>query len=167
MTENQLVKENVFLVLTNIYTKKSRIILGKNIVTDAGDIFYAQKISGEATTNPFDIMELGINGAAPVKTSDRSNVTTPVGSSQKVFDLGFPKSNDLSAVNTGKGIDVVTFSVIYLVGEANANDIDRVIITNATPGASEPVLMHASVTPFTKTSSDILQVFVNHTMNGV
>lgn len=148
----------------------------KNIVTDAGDLFYAQRGVSTLPTNftdgagAFDgIMEL-YNGAsgAPAKGNNRSNLAGLVTGSAKAMDSTYPKVNDGDTDNTGAGTDVVSYRVSYLTSEANAANIADVIITNPSPGASEAVLMHAEFAAvFTKTSSDTLKVFVNHQMNGV
>jgi len=157
----------VLLILTNERTGEKRRIRSHNIVTDAGDVFVAQKHAGETPTNAFGIMELGTAGDAPSKGSNRSNMTTKVANSQKAFDSGYPKTNDDDPDNTGAGVDVTTRRVSYTTAEANAAAIDRLILTNVTPGASEPVLDYATMTAVTKTSSDTLKVIVNITQNGV
>ena len=166
-------------VVTNIYTGKKTVTEGKNIVTDAGDLFYAQRAvivqpdDDHFTTGAafaFDgIMELGDDATAPTpnKTQTRSVMTDLVASSQKAMDSGFPKVNDGDSDNTGAGVDVVTFLVSYTTGEANSGVISQVWITNPTPAAGENLLMYADFTPFAKTSSDTLKFFVNHTMVGV
>lgn len=148
----------------------------KNIVTDAGDLFYAQRGVNSLPTNftdgagAFDgIMEL-YNGAsgAPAKGNNRSSLAGLVTGSAKVIDATYPRLNDGDTDNTGAGTDIVTYRVSYLTSEANAANIADVIITNPSPGASEALLMHAEfAAAFTKTSSDTLKVFVNHQMNGV
>lgn len=160
--------ENVIFVLTNTKTGQKRVFKAKNLVTDAGDLHYAQEIVSEALTNAFGIMELGTaHSGAPAKGNNRSVVTAFVASSQKAFDATYPKRNDGDTDNPGAGVDVVTYRVSYGTGEANSAGITEVIITNATPGASEPIQTHADVTAFEKTSSDTLKVFINHTINGV
>ena len=140
----------------------------KNLITDAGDLHYAQQIVSEALTNAFGIMELGTaHAAVPAKIDDRADITAFVASSQKAFDATYPLRNDADADNTGAGVDVVTYRVSYTTGEANSAGITEVIITNVTPAAAEPILTHADVTAFEKTSSDTLKVFINHTLNGV
>lgn len=166
--ENIGAAENVVFVLTNVKTGKKRVFKAKNLVTDAGDLHYAQEIVGETLTNAFDTLELGTaHAGAPAKGDNRSVVTAFVANSQKGFDTGYPKRNDDDTDNTGAGVDVVTYRVSYGTGEANSAGITEVIITNATPGASEPIQTHADVTAFEKTSSDTLKVFINHTINGV
>lgn len=148
----------------------------KNIVTDAGDLFYAQRGVNSLPTNftdgagAFDgIMEL-YNGAsgAPAKGNNRSNLAGLVTGSAKAMDATYPRVNDPDTDNTGAGTDIVTYRVSYATGEANASNIADVAITNPSPGASEALLMHAEfAATFIKTSSDTLKVFVNHQMNGV
>ena len=161
--------ENVFAVVENVHTGEKSVHKAENIVTDAGDVYYAQRGASESVTNAFGIMEMGSAGAAPGKTSNRSNMTTKIASSQKAHDGTYPQTNDGDADNPGTtGTDIITYRVSYTTGESNDGAIDRMIITNATPGASEPVLMYATfAAAFAKTSDDTLKVFVNHTMNGV
>ena len=84
------------------------------------------------------------------------------------MDATYPLVNDGDADNTGAGTDIITYRVSYTTAEANQTDTTDVILTNPSPGASEPVIMHAEfAASFTKTSADTLKVFVNHRMNGV
>lgn len=177
MTTSQInVTGRVVVVLRNAVTGEKRTYVSKNIVTNDGDLFYAERaVKTAIPTNFVDgsgnwdgIMEL-YNGAsgAPAKGNNRSNLTGLVTGSAKVIDATYPKINDGDSDNTGAGTDIATYRVSYLTSEANATGIADVIITNPTPGASEPLLMHAEFgTPFTKTSSDTLKVFVNHQLNG-
>lgn len=180
MKTKMQIQGRIVLVKTNIYTGVKQVIEAKNIVTDQGDEFYARRAvilqpdddmftTGAAFA--FDgEMELGndTSPSAPGKTDDRSvMVGFFVTGSQKAMDSTYPKVNDGDGDNSGAGIDIVTYLVSYLTSEANASDIQQVIITNPGFGANEPLLMYATFTPFTKTSSDTLKVFVNHTMTGV
>lgn len=142
------------------------LIPGSNIVTDAGDIHYAQKAAGEAVTNAFGVLELASAGT-PAKGADRS-AFTPIASTEKAHDAGYPTTNDADSDNSGSGADVVSYLTSYTTGDFNATGITHGIITNATPGASEPILTgFAFAASFDKTSSDTLKVFVNHEQSGV
>ena len=158
---------NVLGILYNPMRKKGGILWGVNIVTDAGDLHVAQKWAAESPTNAFGIWELGTAGDAPAKGSNRSNMTSKVSGSQKAHDSTYPKRNDGDTDNTGAGVDIVTFRVSYTTAEANSAGITRGIITNVTPGASEPVLSYWTITSFEKTSSDTLKMFLNEQLNGV
>lgn len=155
-----------------------------NLVTDAGDLFYAQQAAslggtGDPTNftdgaGAFDgIMELYNSvSAAPSKGVGRAGITGGVldgTGNGKVVDSGYPKVSDGDASNTGSGVDVVTYRTSWTTAEANNTTagIDDVVITNPSPVTDDALLMWADgLGSFTKTSSDTLVVFVNHTMNG-
>ena len=160
--------ENIYAVLINEDGTKE-VYEADNIVTDDGDTYYAQRGAGEVPTNAFGIIELGTAGNVPAKTSNRSDLTTPVATSQKAHDAGYPQTNDPDTDNPGSsGPDIITYRTTYTTVEANAVNIDRIIITNVTPGAAEPVLAYAVFAgPFTKVGTQTLKVFTNHNLNGV
>lgn len=177
INEKMKIKGTIVAVLTNEKTGEKRTFVTHNIVTNDGDLFYAERAVKTATPTDFvdgsgdfdGIMEL-YNGAsgAPAKGNDRSNLVGLVSGSAKAMDATYPKINDGDADNTGAGVDIVTYLVSYAKAEANATGIADVIITNPSPGASENCLMHAEfAAAFDKTSNDTLKVFVNHQMNGV
>lgn len=142
------------------------LIPASNIVTDAGDLFYAQLMAGEATTNSFTTHELGSAGT-PAKGANRS-AFTPIASTQKLQAATYPKTNDGDADNTGAGTDIRTTLASYAKGDFTAASITHGWVTNPTPGASEPLLTgYAFAAGFGKTSNDTLKVFVNHEALGV
>lgn len=174
-------------LLENVHTGKKTFIPFKNIVTDAGDLYYSERGALLTTGTPISpvptnftdtngvpdmIMELYDNtpaNNAPAKGNDRGDLlgTLSTGSAQ-AMDATYPLVNDPDPVNTGAGTDIITYRVSYAQGDANQVDTTDVILTNPTPGATEPLIMHAEfASSFTKTSDDTLKVFVNHRMNGV
>lgn len=177
INEKMKIRGTIVAVLTDEKTGEKRTFVTHNIVTNDGDLFYAERAVNTAVPTNFTdgagafdgIMEL-YNGAsgAPAKGNDRSNLTGLVTGSAQAMDSGYPKVNDADADNTGAGVDIVTYLVSYAKGDANAAGIADVIITNPSPGASEALLMHAEFgTAFEKTANDTLKVFINHQMNGV
>lgn len=182
--EKSRIKGRVIVVLQNQKTGKKRVIETENIVTNAGDLYYAERGALLTTGTPISpvptnftdtngvpdmVMQL-FNGASaiPAKTNDWDDMVGAVGSSIKAIDATYPKVNDGDSDNTGAGTDIITYRVSYLTSEANAADIADVILTNPSPAATWPLLMHAEFSAaFTKTSSDTLKVFVNHEMLGV
>jgi hypothetical protein len=157
----------VIAILRNEETGLYRVHKTRNIVTDAGDTYYAQSAAGETPTNTFDELELGTAGT-PGKTADRSDFT-PIASTQKAETATYPKTNDGDSDNTGAGVDIVTHQFAYAAGDFNNGAITHGWITNTTPGASEPLLTGFAFTggSFAKTASDTLKVIVNHTFTGV
>lgn len=153
----------------------------ENIVTNDGDLYYAERAALLTTgtpiapvptnftdTNGVPDMEQELydnTGAAPGKASDRSDAGVIIGAI-KAMDSGFPKVNDGDSDNTGAGVDIVTYKVTYTTAQVNGA-IDEVIITNPSPGASEPVILFADGLNTTKTSANGLKTFVNHEFLGV
>ena len=183
LNDNLFLHGSVVAVLFDKYgnVKDHRHV--KNIVTDAGDLYYAERGALLTTGTPISPVPTNFtdtNGvpdmimslfdgasAATDKANDYSDLVGLVTGSAKAMDSGYPKVNDGDSDNTGAGVDVVTYLVSYLTSEANSATIDDVILTNPSPGGSEPILMHADGLSVAKTSSDTLKVFVNHTMLGV
>jgi hypothetical protein len=156
--------QNVLAVLNRPTGKW--LIPAANIVTDAGDIFYAQQGANETPTNVFGIHELASAGT-PGKSANRSAFTF-IANTQKAHTATYPKTNDGDADNTGAGTDVVSYLASYGKADFNHAAVSHGMITNTSPGASEPLLTgYAFSAPFEKTADDTLKVFVNHTMTGV
>lgn len=142
------------------------LIPASNIVTDAGDVHYAQRGAAEAPTNGFEVHELASAGT-PSKTASRASFT-PIGASQKAHAAGYPRTNDDDPDNTGAGTDIVTFLASYTKADFSHAAISHGLITNASPGASEPLLTgYAFAAAFQKTADDTLKVFINHDFTGL
>lgn len=181
------IRGQVIAVLTNVKTGKKRTFITHNIVTDAGDLYYSERSALLTTGTPISpvptnftdtngvpdmIMELYDNtpaNNAPDKAANRSDLLGTIApSSAQPMDATYPLVNDPDADNTGSGTDIITYRRSYTVSQANLDDITDLILTNPSPGASEPVITHAEfAAAFDKTSADTLKVFVNHQMNGV
>ena len=144
---------------------KTKYIPGANIVTNDGDLYYAQRGAGETPTNTYVGFRLGTDNTTPTKTD--TDVTTFLSGSGKNTDATYPKTNDGDSDNTGAGTDVVSWRVSYTTAEANGTGIEELaIVDNITTPTT--ALTHALfAASFDKTSSDTLKVFVNHTINGV
>jgi hypothetical protein len=176
INEGVKIRGSIAVCLTDARTGRKRIFERKNIVTDAGDLFYSERsVKTAIPTNFVDgsgdfdgIMELYSGAsAAPAKANDRGDMVTLITGSAKAMDATYPKINDDDTDNPGRAVDIVTYRVSYLTSEANDANIADVILTNPAPGATEPLLQQAEFTPFAKTSSDTLKVWVNHQPLGV
>lgn len=156
--------QNILAVLETPEGK--RIIPASNIVTNDGDLFYAQLMAGEATTNTFDTHELASAGT-PGKAAIRSGFTT-IASTQKAEAATYPKTNDADADNTGAGVDIRTTLASYAKADFTAASITHGIVTNTAPAAGEALLTgYAFGAGFGKTANDTLKVFVNHEALGI
>jgi hypothetical protein len=149
-------------------TGEKRMVAGHNLVSTAGELHYAELISQAATpTNVFTTGELASAvPATPAAGDNRSNYTQIAGS-EKAITAGYAKINDTDTDNSGKGTDVYTYKYEWTAGDGNWADIDGGIITNATPGASEPILTGFTIANFAKDSSTALTLWVNHAPTGV
>jgi hypothetical protein len=140
-----------------------------NIVTNAGDIYYAQKACGEAPTNVFDALHLGTGALTPAKTDTATQFTAIVGSGKAVAST-YPKSNDSDTDNTGKAVDAVTWKFSYPSSDGPWTAITEAIIVvgSGTLTSGEAVLTHFRfAASFDKTTTDTLTVYVNHAAEGV
>jgi hypothetical protein len=157
----------VIAILEDIKTGRKRIHLGQNIVTDAGDTYYAQSAVGEAQTNDFTQMELGTAGT-PGKAATTSDFTL-IAATAKTVTATYPKTNDGDADNTGAGVDIVTWQFAWGAADFNDAAISHGWIVVSGHGAGAPILTGFAFSggAFAKTASDTLKVIVNHTFTGV
>lgn len=187
--EGILIPGSVVVVLQDQRTGKKRTIVTKNLILDAGDLYYSQRAGlltigppvSPLPTNftdsngvPDMIAEMYDNtpaNNAPAKGNDRSDLLgTIIPGSAQGIDATYPQVNDPDSDNTGAGVDILTYRISYGTADAINPDtpITDLILTNPSPGASEPALNHAEFpTPFDKTINDTMKVFINHQFNGV
>lgn len=142
------------------------LVPGANIVSDAGDVYFAQLGASESPTNAFGVWEM-CSAGTPGKAANRSAFTAIAGS-QQAKDAGYPKSNDGDADNTGAGTKVRTTRVSYTAASFSHAAITHGILTNTSPGASEALMAGwAWSSSINKTSQDTLKCFHNSSMSGV
>jgi len=164
------------LVIAIVRDEKTGILKGRyethNIVTDAGDEYYAEAGAvkgGESVTNAFDSMSLGTAAsAAPAKGNDWSDITE-IASTNKLVKATYPKTNDTGdADNTGDAVDAVTWTFEWAGADFNSTVITDGFILVGPGAGSEPLLTHFEFTGgvFTKGATDTLKVIVNHTFLG-
>ena len=159
-------KGNILIILKNEKTGEERVIEGKNIVTNDGDAYYAQAACGETPDDDFSAGGIRLGTGFTSADKDDTDVDTEDSDGRLDIDAGYPKTDDDDSDNSGSGADIVTWRFSYATGEGNITDIDELAIVDdkTTPTAA---LCHAQIDPaFTKTSSDTLKIFVNHTFNG-
>ena len=163
-------KANVIIVLERKDGSKEIMRFDNvNIVTTAGDVYYAQRACGETPTNNFNTMVLG-NGTQPTwgKNSTYSDLGGPIAESAKTVAPGYPKTNDTDPDNDGGGVDVVTWKFYWSKTDFSANGINQAVITIADPSTGSPILTGFNISPaFDKTQYDTLTIFVNHSFEGV
>lgn len=141
--------------------------VAKNLVTDAGDRYYAQTIVGTTLSHNYKataIMRLGTNTLTAAKGSKDAAGTFATGT--KSLDANYPMVSDTDTDNTGSGSDIVTWRFTYGTADGNANNINSAAVCNALHAPTEALTTFNFASQFNKTSSDTLKVFVNHEMRG-
>lgn len=140
------------------------IMPGKNIVTNDGDRYYAQKAAGETATNTWTRFLLGTGTTAPTKAD--TTIETFITGSNRNFTAGYPRTNDPDALNTGSGQDMVSWGAVWAVGTLVQSGIAEGVITIL--GATTPILCRWKfASPFNIIVTESLRVYVNHTVAGV
>lgn len=142
----------------------------ENLVTAAGDLYYAKRAVAEAGITPdfaTGVMVLSTTGNAPAKGSVYSDLTGVIATSIQPFDATYPKRNDDDTDNTGRGATIVTYRRSYSTSQANGTGISRVAITVPSPVPASPLLMYAIFgTAFDKDTNTTIKIWVNHTFLG-
>ena len=161
------VEADAFVVLTNHKTGQQRVIPGRNIVTDAGDTYYAQKACGETPTNTFVNLYLATAGpATPAKDDDYSDYTV-AGGSEKAPTATYPKTSDGDSDNTGAGVDVISWKYEYTTSDGPFTAITHSFISKASASGTDPLLnSYKWAASWDKDASTSAKVFANHTVNG-
>jgi hypothetical protein len=157
-------KFNIIAILTKNDGSKS-IIRGKNIVTNDGDIYYAQKVAGEPTDFENPSMRLGTDTTSPDKTD--TDVKLFIAGSNKPVDAGFPQRNNGDPGNTLGGVNTVTWKISYDLGDLNVTDIAEAAIVDDGTAPTKAICRFLFDSPFDVSDTDQLTVYVNHTMVGV
>lgn len=174
-------KEQVVLVLKDAATGKvlMRHECEPNIVTHVGDTYYAQRGAASTPTYLFNAgMMVVAKSYARAATKiasfrDFTGIATSL-SGRQLFDSGYPKANDSDTDNTGRTADAVTYKRTYTTAQANytirALGICRLNATSNAASGSRVLLSYKTLSAaqtITKTSSQTLVAYVNHTFNGV
>ena len=166
MTKDKMgTKENVTLVIKDASGNIKRIVKGSNIVTNDGDIAYAQLVVSEATDFDTPSLRLGTGSTAVGKTD--TDVETYIASSNKGLDVGFPQRNNTDPGNTDGGVDVITWKFTYALGDLNVTGINEgAIVDDGTTPTTALNHFHFAA-PFDVADTDVLTCYINHTFNGI
>lgn len=163
----RVIEGHIVAVLENEKTGEKKTIETHNIVTNAGDVYYAQMGCGETPTNSFANCFLGTGSTAPAKTNDWGDITY-IATSEKAPTTNYPQTDDSDSDNTGAGTDVITYLYEWTAGDGDWSSINEGVIAAALASSTDPILCHFQfAAAFDKDSSTTLKLFVNHTANGV
>ena len=148
--------------------KGKRKYVTQNIITDAGDIYYAKLCAGENAGDALTSLYLGSNAAPnPLKANNFSHLTL-IANTEKALTATFPKTNCQDADNGHGGVNVVTYKYEYGKADFNAAVISEGVLSEAGAAGDDAILCHFEFeSAFEKTANDTLTVFVNHENEGV
>lgn len=179
MTKRVEKKESVVLVLKDERTGRIEKLVKTehNIVTNAGDIYYAQRGAtfGAAPTHTFykGMMVVAKSGPTNSKTRTFGNFSglASTYTGRQSFAAGYPKTNDSDTDNTGRTADSVTYKRVYTTAQANYT-IRAVGICrhNAVTSSNGQLLSYKTLGTneyVQKTSTQTLTVYINHNFLGV
>lgn len=166
---SQIVKSDAFVILTDHNTGLRSVVRARNIVTNAGDIYYAQRGATEAPTETFNSLYLCTGGPVSVAKTDDTDDYTEAAGSEKLVSASYPRTNDPDGDNTDAGVDVVSWLFSYTTGDGPfATPITHSYISVASAGAAQAILnSYEWAASWTKDASTSAKVFMNHEMNGV
>lgn len=156
---------NVIAILRDFQDNSRLIIPGKNIVTNDGDLYYAQKAAGEAADVSYVGLRMGTDNTSPAKTD--TDVTTFAAGTGKATAATYPQTDDQDADNSGAAVDSVTWKFSYGTGEGNATGIVEGAIVDSISAPTSALSHFLFAGSFDKTSSNTLVVYVNHNFLGV
>ena len=162
---NKIMKDSVILVLINKKTGEKKVIKGENIITTAGDTYYAQKACGESPTNNFSQLYLCTAGpTTPAKDDDYSDFTVSGGTNNpKSPESGYPKTNDNDSDNTGAGVGITSWKYAYAITDGPFTSITHWFISKAGASGTDPILnSYKCPSAWDKDASSEAKVFVNH-----
>jgi len=163
-------KVSIFLNVIAVVIRKNgqkEIYKTKNIVTYAGDDYYAQRAANETPDIDFTSGGLLLGTGTTTPTKNDTSVTTPISGSGKSLRSGYPKTDDDDSDNSGAGTNVSTWSYYYADGDVVAEGIAEGAIVNNTSNPTAALSHFLFSAPFDLTSGTSLKIFVNHKFSGV
>jgi hypothetical protein len=143
-----------------------------NLITDAGDLYYAQKaITGISPATPsaptaVSGMKLGTGTTAAAKNGAGAALVTYIAASNNPFDATYPSTNNLGA---GHGVQA-RYVTTWAAGDVTNSAITEIVIVNdaavdATSTAGNTI-SRAVFSAINKTASDTLVATWNHLFKG-
>lgn len=143
----------------------------KNLVTDKGDLYIAQKIitgiSPASASAPTAVtgMKLGTGTTAASKAGSGAALVTYISGSQKTFTTAYPTTEDLGS---GLGVCAV-YNCTWGAGVATASITEAVIVNDAAANATSTAANTIARVVFTaipKAAGDTLDITWKHKVLG-
>lgn len=145
----------------------------KNLITDAGDLYQATRITAGVNTNGVSQptlvtgMKLGTGSTVAAKNGTGSALITYLTGSNRALDSTYPQVSNLGA---GLGVNVV-YRVTWPAGVATSASINEVVIVNdsgtdATSTAANTIARGVFGSTINKAAGEALEVTWNHKQLG-
>jgi hypothetical protein len=145
----------------------------KNLITDAGDLYQANRVAAGVNTNGVSQptlvtgMKLGTGSTAAAKNGAGAALGTYISTGNKVFDSGYPQVSNLGA---GLGVNV-TYRCTWPAGEATSANLNEVVIVNdaatdATSSAANTIARGVFGTAVSKAANEALEITWSHKQLG-
>jgi hypothetical protein len=146
--------------------------IGRNLITDAGDLYHAQKVitaiapASASAPTAMTGMKLGTGTTAAAKSGAGGALVTYLTASNQAFDATYPQTSNLGA---GLGV-TAKYRVTYAAGTATNTALTEVVIvndaaTNATSTAANTLSRYV-FSAINKGASDTLTVTWDHKFLG-
>lgn len=171
------IETNVILIFRDEATGKTRTVEAKNLVTDAGDEYYAQRavefvLGAPTADNIFDTLFIGAgpSPAASTKTDDFSDLSPLITGATALVTTTWPKTDDQDILNAGGDVDAISWKFEFTPASFEAPgtpSIEVLGIAAAAATGTDPILNRLVIPAETKTFGQSLTVFINHTLNGI
>lgn len=150
-----------------------QVVQFRNLITDAGDAYYAAKMvaaiapASPAAPTAMTGMKLGTGSTAASKAGAGAALVTYLAGSNVAFDATYPQTANLGA---GLGVNAV-FRCTWGAGVATNGALAEVVMvndagTNATSTAGNSAARAVFGTTINKTATDTLVVTWNHKALG-
>lgn len=142
-----------------------------NLITDAGDLYYAQKaivgIAPATASAPTAVahMKLGTGTTAAAKSGAGAAIVTGITGSSQAFDATYPQTSNLGA---GQGVTAV-YKTTWAAGAATNTAITEAVISSDTTTGAGTAANSIARTVFTavnKGASDTLAITWSHKFLG-
>lgn len=149
--------------------------VSKNLVTNDGDLFYAERgVDTSVPTNftngsgTYDgVLILGNTGSPTTRVKTHNvSILTPIPGSTATIQATYPKVNDTDTDNSGRGADIITYKYVYSTSAFTTNAFTEGAITNPSPATSEAAMTTFILTTDSKSSTQTLTVYINHSLTG-
>ncbi len=162
-----LKEHDALLLLEHHITGQRRLIWGRNIVTTAGNVWYAQLSCAQAPTNAFANVYHATAGPGTPGVSDNYGSFTVIAGSSTAKTAGYPQVPDADADNTGDGATIVSWKFAHAIADGPFTSVTHSFIAKTGAGGTDPILNSLKWgAPWTKDTSTSAKVFFNHTLLG-